>query len=53
MPIFDGFQAGEKIREYLNSTNLASVVSVSETPLSPNRKIEEELFSSRGSFGPE
>ncbi len=28
MPIMDGFQAGKKMCEYLNSTNLVSIVSV-------------------------
>ena len=28
MPIMDGFQAGQKMCEYLNSTNLVSIVSV-------------------------
>jgi hypothetical protein len=34
MPILDGFQAGEKICEYLNSSNIVSVVGVDQTLLS-------------------
>lgn len=53
MPILDGFEAGAKIREYINSTNLASVVSVNKTPLSPNKRKEEEHLALRGSSNDE
>ena len=47
MPILDGFQAGAKIRNYINSNILASLVGFKDTPLS--RSIDKEDSSKSGS----